>query len=86
MNIIKTIIKRKLIKILVNNLKNNKEVDKTMENMIKGLGNKKFLVKIYKLESDIIIDYYDEKECTYFELATFILTQEFYKIEIKNVD
>lgn len=82
MNLIKKILKRKILKILTNNLKR----DDNMENMIKALGNKKFLVRIYKFESDIEIDFYDEKESTYFELATFILTQEFYKIEIKNVD
>lgn len=54
-----------------------------MESMIKALGNKKFLVKVY---DDNLETLYDEKELTYFELATFILTQEFYVIKIKKVD
>jgi len=54
-----------------------------MENMIKNLGNKKFLVKIYYNDDDM---YYDKQESTYFELATFLLTQDFFKIEIRKVD
>ena len=55
-----------------------------MENMIKGiknLGNKKYLVKIYINET-----LYNEKELTYFELATILLTQYFFKLEIRMVD
>jgi len=52
-----------------------------MEDMIKSLGNMKFLVKTY----DIDEIGYTESEITYFELATFILTQEFVKIEIRRL-
>lgn len=46
--------------------------------MIKTLGNKKFYVRIYEINEQSFKD----SEITYFELATYILTQDFIKIEI----
>lgn len=54
-----------------------------MENMINALGSKKFLVKVY---GDNLETLYEEKELSYFELAVFILTQEYYVIKIKKAD
>jgi len=51
-----------------------------MENMIKALGNKKFYVRIYEINEHSFKD----SEITYFELATYILTQDFIKIEIRK--
>jgi len=51
-----------------------------MENMIKELGNKKFYVRIYEINEYSFKD----SEITYFELATYILTQDFIKIEIRK--
>lgn len=44
------------------------------------LGNVKFSVRIYDIDEIL----YDEKELTYFELGTFLLTQDFVKIEIRK--
>ena len=50
--------------------------------VVRALGSRRFSVRIYDIDETL----YQDEKMTYFELGTFLVTQDFVKLEIRPED